>query len=65
MANRARICSRCNLAEQLRAKKMSNVGRPASTLGAEIFREYELHIPDVVPRPQWLEHKIGETKHRE
>jgi hypothetical protein len=35
---------------------------PASTLGAEIFREYELHVPDVVPRPQRLEDEVGEAE---
>jgi hypothetical protein len=36
--------------------------RPASTLGAEIFREDELHVPDVVPRPQWFKDEVGETE---
>jgi hypothetical protein len=38
--------------------------RPASTLGAEIFRKYELHILDVVPRPQRFEHEVGEAQDR-
>jgi hypothetical protein len=36
--------------------------RPASTLGAEIFREDELHVPDVVPRPQRLKDEVGEAE---
>ena len=43
-------------------KALQSADRPASTLGAEIFREDELHIPDVVPRPQRLEDEVGEAE---
>lgn len=40
---------------------MENI--PSTTLCTEIFREYELNIANVIPRPKRLKHKIRETKH--
>lgn len=38
---------------------------PSTSFSTKILRKYELHIPDIIPRPKRLENKIWETKYRE